>query len=152
MVTTKDISYLARQMAQQKSKYIFWLGAGMSLTAGIPTSVGVVDRLIDRYWCDSQVSAGDANSLQPYFSLSESAQAERVGIARRWALANLTEISQQVKETGKAEPDWGSLYSTCLGSLPGEEVRQQFIVECIKEGKGRLNLAHLLMAQLIVDD
>ena len=49
MVTTKDISYLARQMAQQKSKYIFWLGAGMSLTAGIPTSVGVVDRLIDRY-------------------------------------------------------------------------------------------------------
>ena len=31
-------------------------------------------------------------------------------------------------------------------------VRQQFIVECIKEGKGRLNLAHLLMAQLMVNN
>jgi len=35
--------------------------------------------------------------------------------------------------------------------LPGEQVRQKFIVECIKEGKGNLNLAHLLMAQLMVN-
>jgi tetratricopeptide (TPR) repeat protein len=47
----------------------------------------------------------------------------------------------------------GALYPTCLALLPGEEVRQGFIVECFKEGKGRLNFAHhLLMSQLIVNN
>jgi tetratricopeptide (TPR) repeat protein len=48
--------------------------------------------------------------------------------------------------------DWGSLYANCLALLPGELDRQEFILECVEEGRGRLNLAHLLMAQLMVNN
>jgi tetratricopeptide (TPR) repeat protein len=162
-VATKSVAYLARQIAAQKSKYIFLLGAGVSVTAGIPAAAQVVDRLLDRFWLESSSSSITGSSLEPYSSLSDLAALERGQLVRTWALDNVTELTGlRRRKDGKARMserrntldsiDWASLYSTCLALLPGEEIRQRFIVECIKEGKGRINFAHLLMSQLIVNN
>jgi len=154
-VATKDVAYLANQMSHQRSKYIFWLGAGMSVTAGIPVGSGIVDRLLDRHWRDAQPSGDRAQILESYSTLSESGRRVSSRTVREWALENFTGISASAGGTVKADPDqfdWGAHYSRCLALLPGEQVRQSFIVNCIKEGRGKLNLAHLLLAQLMVND
>jgi tetratricopeptide (TPR) repeat protein len=154
-VAIKEVEYLASQMSHQKSKYIFWLGAGMSVTAGIPAGPGIVDRLLDRTWRDRQSSCNQAQNLEPYSALSEAARKERLRIVREWALVNFEGIAAPTLGTEKIEHDqvdWGAQYSRCLALLPGEQVRQSFIVKCIKEGRGKLNLAHLLLAQLMVND
>jgi hypothetical protein len=33
-------------LLQRKAKYIFWLGAGVSVTADVPAGIGIVDRLL----------------------------------------------------------------------------------------------------------
>jgi tetratricopeptide (TPR) repeat protein len=155
-VATKKVEYLATEISRQKSKYIFWLGAGVSVTAGIPAGAGVVDRLLDLSWRDSQSSL-ETQVLERYSALAGAAKAERIKLVRDWALQNVLggiAPGRGNKKTKQAavEADWGAHYSGCLALLPGEEVRQKFIVECIKEGCGRLNLAHLLMSQLMVND
>jgi hypothetical protein len=156
-VAIKDVGYLARELSHQKSKYIFWLGAGVSVTAGIPAGVGIVDRLLDRSWLDAQEPSKGPQILEPYSSLSETTRLDRLKLVRGWALKNISGIrglkrGKEAREPGAGKVDWGAHYSTCLALLPGEQVRQKFIVECIKEGKGKLNLAHLLMSQLMVND
>jgi hypothetical protein len=118
---------------------MFWLGAGVSATAGIPMAGGMVDRLLDRLWRDGQTST----SLRPYSDLSTKDQLERRAEVRRWA------IDKGLVRAHMGGGDWGHLYSHCLGLLGGEAARQEFIVECVQEGKGRLNCAHLYLAQLM---
>jgi len=153
----KDIDFLARQIAREGSKYIFWLGAGVSVTAGIPTAAGVVDRLLDRLWRQPGGNHAGEKDAVPYASLSEPGRAERLATVRKWALESIPEArnwqTADCKGDGSmAATEWGTFYSTGLGLLPGEEDRQEFIVECFKEGRGRLNVAHLLMCQLMVNN
>src|SRR5712692_10165927 len=153
---TKDVAYLANQMSHQKSKFIFWLGAGVSVTAGVPAGLGIVDRLLDLFWHDAQSAPNGPQTVESYSSLAEAARTERSKVVREWAIGNVSGIASSTRAKGARGPlpnkiDWGAHYSRCLALLPGEQVRQKFIVECIKEGKGNLNLAHLLMAQLMVN-
>ncbi|PYV30587.1 MAG: hypothetical protein DMG22_19860 [Acidobacteria bacterium] len=139
---------------QRRGRFIFWLGAGSSVSAGIPLADAIVDRLLDRLWIQSQPMKTSEPPLQPLAGLSEPARAERQMRVRSWAIGNIPEVKTWARKNKIDDPtvssDWGGLYSTCLALLQGEEARQEFIVECFKEGRGRLNLAHLLMAQLMV--
>jgi Flp pilus assembly protein TadD len=124
--------------SQPPANYIFWLGAGFSKTAGIPLAEEVVDRLLDKRW---RPGAPDGSKLQAYGRLSEKEQRQRQTIVREWA--------QQQLFPSSPVTDWGTMYGQCLHLLPGEVDRQEFIIECIEEGRGRLNMAHLLLGQLI---
>jgi hypothetical protein len=153
----KDIDYLARQIVAQKPKCMFWLGAGVSATPGIPTVSGVVDRLLDRLWRKPGGAHSGDKSAEPYASLSEPGRAQRIAVVRPWVSANFPDVknwcaARGTDNTSLDNTDWGAFYSTGLSLLPGEEDRQEFIVECFKEGRGRLNVAHLLMCQLMVSD
>jgi len=128
--------------ARKRGRYIFWLGAGSSRTAGIPLAEGVVDRLLDRRWRAAQGEA--ARSLATLGRLSGPAAATRIAQVRQWV------TTERSCGAPPADGNWGSLYTDCLASLPGELDRQEFILECVEEGRGRLNLAHLLVAQLMV--
>ena len=121
------------------ANYIFWLGAGFSKTAGIPLAEGVVDRLLDKRW---RPSANGDSRAEAFCRLSADNQKLRREIVREWA------ATQRLLG---AEPviDWAAMYGNCLHLLPGEVDRQEFIIECIEEGRGRLNMAHLLLGQLI---
>lgn len=132
-VAIKDVAYLAAQMSHQKSKHIFWLGAGVSVTAGIPAGPGIVDRLLDLSWCDAQSSSNGPQILERYSSLAGAARTERIRVVREWAVKSLPGIGSRgrAKRKGKLPSnkiDWGAHYSTCLALLPGEQVRQKFIV------------------------
>lgn len=121
------------------ANYIFWLGAGFSKTAGIPVAEGVVDRLLDMRW---RPSVDGGSTLKGFCHLSADEQSQRQAAVRSWAI--------EQKLFGQARPnDWGGLYGSCLHLLPGEVDRQEFIIQCIEEGRGRLNMAHLLLGQLI---
>lgn len=121
------------------ANYIFWVGAGFSATAGIPLAEGVVDRLLDKRWRPSDPTNLDTKRFS---QLSLEDQTLRRRKIREWA---------QHQQLFGAQPidNWGELYGRCLHLLPGEVDRQEFIIECIEEGRGRLNMAHLLLGQLI---
>ena len=131
---------------EPKSGYIFWLGAGVSRTAGIPLAEGMVYRLLDRLWRMSQPETAAGRPPEPLTRLSDSAAEVRRSQVRQWA------VEQHIGGADINTTDWGSLYTTCLALLPGELNRQEFIVECVEEGRGRLNLAHLFMAQLMASE
>ena len=121
------------------ANYIFWVGAGFSKTAGIPLAEGVVDRLLDKRW---RPTVDGGSKLGAFCQLSTKEQEIRQGKIREWALQEKLFGSELVD-------DWAETYGRCLHLLPGEVDRQEFIIECIEEGRGRLNMAHLLLGQLI---
>ena len=120
----KDVDFLARQVAKEGSKYVFWLGAGVSVTAGIPTAAGVVDRLLDKLWRQPGGSHVGEKTATPYASLSEPGRAERMGIVRKWALQNIPEVgtwrakNYNDDEASITALDWGAFYSTGLDFCP----------------------------------
>jgi len=126
---------------------IVWLGAGASVTAGIPSGNGIVYRLLDRAWRDSAHRSQSAPV--PYAQLVGAAQTEREKHLRGWASDNHKDLLPEV--TLPQGDDWSALYFECLGLLSGGADRQEFIVECVQEGKGRLNFAHLFLAQLLAN-
>src|SRR5438046_368417 len=93
-VSRADVTDVARAIAQsaeaadplRKARYIFWLGAGVSRSAGIPVAEGVVDRLFDRRWRLGQ--APTERALEALSKLSETAADERRRIVRDWARTN----------------------------------------------------------------
>ncbi|HUY12684.1 MAG TPA: tetratricopeptide repeat protein [Terriglobia bacterium] len=129
------------------AKYIFWLGAGISVSAGIPLAEGVVDRYWDKLWRYSILP----DYAQPYSGLPTPEKEKRKVTVRRWAneSGKISEITNSKVSPMSEHDDWGVLYSDCLGHLPGQLDRQEFILNCIGEGQGRLNIAHVLMAQLV---
>jgi len=146
-VTIENIERLAHALARPggdlrlapPANYIFWLGAGFSKTAGIPLAEEVVDRLLDKRW---RPTVDGGAKLQPFSQLSEKDKSSRQTAVRDWA------IQQQVLGSNLIT-DWAATYGECLRLLPGEVDRQEFIIDCIQEGRGRLNMAHLLLGQLL---
>jgi hypothetical protein len=96
-VVIKDVAYLANQMSHQKSKYIFWLGAGVSVTAGIPAGLGIVDRVLDLFWRDAQPQANGPQIVEPYLSLARAARTQRSKVVREWAIENLSGIAPSTR-------------------------------------------------------
>ena len=121
------------------SNYIFWIGAGFSATAGIPLAEGIVDRLLDKRW---RGTVSGASKLEKFSLLDAEHRARRRTEFRKW-VENEKILGNQSYER------WGEFYGPCLRLLPGEVDRQEFITECIEEGRGRLNIAHLFLGQLV---
>ncbi|HXJ95455.1 MAG TPA: tetratricopeptide repeat protein [Terriglobia bacterium] len=139
MVKTITINQLGNAIAREgkRGKYIFWLGAGTSATAGVPLAEGIVDRLLDREWREL------GNVGEPYATLSPGERDQRRAEVRKWA-----QQTERVPSQLQGE-DWGTLYSHCLKNLPGQVDRSIFIDDCLKETGPQLNFAAILMAQLI---
>jgi len=78
-------------------------------------------------------------------NLSQEDQLARQEQIRAWA------VKQGLAGAPPPAGAWGDLYAPVLELLPGELDRQEFILECVKEGDSRLNTAHLLIAQLMVN-
>lgn len=134
------IEELANAIAKSRGQYIFWLGAGVSVTAGVPLCEGVVDRYLYELW--------SRDNPQPPISGEKPLQARRrILEARRKDIRNWAVDKNKVPEP--ANDDWGALYSDCLSQLPGDFDRGTFIDGCVEEAGNGVSFAAVLTAQLV---
>ncbi len=112
---------------------VFLIGAGCSVSAGIPLASGVAERcaefLAERY------SDGEQKGLGPIAALE-------------WLVAN-NKVDAALMGSG-GTPDWGRLYSHFFTEhLVSPNQQRELINRLINEGEDRLNWAHACLGELV---
>jgi tetratricopeptide (TPR) repeat protein len=139
--------------SKASSEFIFWLGAGASVSAGIPSSEGIVDRFLERRWLQFETPDEFDKPPVPSWGRIGPVDPERREKVRSWALQNVPEIGAWLaKNPGislkTTSDNWWMLYSACMDSLKGRVPRQEFIYEVMR-GVSSPNKAHILLAHLM---
>src|SRR5690348_13576107 len=82
----------AASPSSTNSEFIFWIGAGASVTAGIPSAEGIVDRFLERRWLQFETPDDFDKLPVPSWEKSGKLDPNRRRRVRMWALANMPEI------------------------------------------------------------
>ena len=131
------VQALARRMRRgdaagdPEPRFAFFLGAGCSATAGIPLGEEMTKRLTKKLYCG-------------YSRNQESAVSDDEKELLDW----VRKQDWYPKESYSASERIAREYSACMAECTAKE-RQEFVLSCMEEAKGKINWAHIYLGQLV---
>src|SRR5712692_3168230 len=112
-------------------RFAFFLGAGCSVTAGVPLGEEMTKRLTKKLYCG-------------YSRKQEGAVSDDEKELLDW----VRKQDWYPKESYSASERIAREYSACMAECTAKE-RQEFVLSCIGEAKGKINWAHIYLGQLV---
>src|SRR5712692_5658239 len=112
-------------------RFAFFLGAGCSVTAGVPLGEEMTKRLTKKLYCG-------------YSRKQEGAVSDDEKELLDW----VRKQDWYPKESYSASERIAREYSACMAECTAKE-RQEFVLSCIGEAKGKINWLHIYLGQLV---
>lgn len=156
-VRIREVVDLARDLKQARARAdtgqghaVFLVGAGCSVSAGIPAAAGVARRCAQRlrtlYEIDWRARSAGTDAGAPVEDWSSEKQADD---ALEWLVRNGYIVGAE-KDVVSASYDWGALYPIFFEDhLKAPNVQRELISEIVAEARGQLSWTYACLGELV---